>query len=294
LGAGSAIPAFGRGLSSQLLKVHNRYILIDCGEGTLQQLMENHFSIQKIDKIFISHLHGDHYFGLMGLLTSMSLLNRANQLDLYAPFGLEEILTAHFRWSNTQPKFPIRMHRTPFGEHRVLVEEAGMQVEQFPLNHRLPCNGFKVSEKFYKRKVAPERLPENFPPRLIKFLANGEDVAWEGQLYESVQYTDPPKPARSYAYCSDTAFWEGITEHVQQVDLLYHEATFADSETERAIKTGHSTSTQAAETAKKANAKKLMLGHFSSRYQQLDALLQEAKRVFPNTILAERGLQIHI
>ena len=296
LGSNGAIPAHDRHPSSQVLNYNGNLFLIDCGEGT--QFRLNKFNIKRgrLDHIFISHLHGDHYFGLIGLLTSFNLNWRETPLHIYGPAGLEEIMNVHFKHSQTQLKFQIHYHPTNTDEPCVIYEDEVLQVETIILKHRLPTTGFFFKEKKGLRKILVDKIAEyNIQHKDITGIKKGADFTTaDGRVIPNAELTlDPPRP-RSYAYCSDTVFIESYIEQLKGVGLLYHEATFVDEHTARALETFHTTSRQAATIAKNAHAQKLVIGHFSARYENLDTLLSQAKEVFPDTYLAIEGTIFHI
>jgi ribonuclease Z len=291
LGSSGALPAYGRFPSAQLVEIQNRHFLIDCGEGTQMQLMRFQANLHRINHIFISHLHGDHYLGLMGLIFTMHLLRRTNDLHLYSQTGLDEIITTQLRYSRSAPGFKINFHRLEAGEQNIIYEDDALSVETIPLVHKLPCLGFLFREKMKPRRVNKEKLPQGLLVRQIANLKKGMDVVdAEGNiLHKNVDLTYPPRKSRSYAYCSDTAYAESILSQIKHVDLLYHEATFTIDELQKAAETQHSTAAQAALIAHKAQVTKLLIGHFSARYKDLAPALEEAKKVFEHTALAVEG-----
>jgi ribonuclease Z len=288
LGSSGALPAYGRHPSAQLVEIQNRYFMVDCGEGAQMQLMRLEISYHRINHIFISHLHGDHYLGLMGLLFTMHLQRRTSDLHLYSHRGLDEIITTQLRYSRSSPSFKIIFHRLEKGERKIIFEDDAVSVETIPLHHKIRCSGFLFREKPKLKRIDKTKLPAGILINQIASLKKGEDVFQENGdiLYKNENYTLPPKRSRSYAYCSDTAFQERIVEQIKNIDLLYHEATFANDEESKANETLHSTAEQAATIAKLANVTKLLLGHFSARYKDLTPILEEAKRIFPNAQLA--------
>mgnify|MGYP000898336735 CR=1 FL=1 len=296
LGTSAATPAYGRNVSGQLLNLAQRLFLIDCGEGTQMQLRRFNARMQSIGHILISHLHGDHFFGLPGLLSSMHLLGRKTPLHLYAPPDLQELLERVNVVSQTRLNYEIIWHTTSDKGLNLLFEDDKLCLYSFPLRHRIFCTGFLFVEKPLQRKVDKEMLEKlKISVADIRLLKNGHDVInSEGKLIKNSEVTYEPPPPRSYAYCSDTIFDEGLEAYFKNVDLLYHESTFLNEEQERAAKTFHSTAGQAAQVALKTGASKLMLGHFSARYADTDVLLQEAQAVFPNTVLAIDGKKISI
>ena len=291
LGSSGALPAIGRFPTSQYLEIQNRHFLIDCGEGAQIQLARLQISIHKIDHIFISHLHGDHYLGLMPLLFSMHLHKRAAELHLYSPPGLDEIITLHLKYSKSVLNYKIIFH--PFNPTKIqtLFEDEALIVETIPLIHKLDCAGFLFKEKIKPRRINKEKLVEGIKLQQIAALKTGADIFDDNGnlLYKNEGFTLPPRPSLSYAYCSDTAWNESMIDQIAGIDLLYHEATFMQADISKAIETKHSTAAQAAEIAKRAQVKKLVIGHFSARYKDLNLLLHEAKSNFSNTELAIEG-----
>ncbi|MFQ3213010.1 MAG: ribonuclease Z [Marivirga sp.] len=293
LGSNAAAPAHGRHHTAQSVRIQNNQYLVDCGEGT--QLRMKAFGIKKnrLSHIFISHLHGDHYLGLMGLLSTMHLNGRKQAIDLYGPVGLAEIITIQLKYSNTRLSYPIHFHELASEKSVLIMENEHVTVHTIPLNHRIACNGFLFREKLKPRKMIKEKLlAASLGVAQINRLKAGEDVLDEnGQLlYAFTDFTLPPKRSRSYAYCSDTLYDEAILPIIKGVDLLYHEATFLHDMLDRAQQTHHTTCKQAATMAKKAAVGQLILGHFSNRYKELLPLLAEARREFPDTVLGEEGL----
>jgi ribonuclease Z len=296
LGSSSAIPVPNRFHTAQILSVSGNLHLIDCGEATQIQLARFKIKTQRIHNIFISHLHGDHFFGLFGLLSSMHLQMRTAPLNLFGPVGLAELLTLQFKVSNTILTYPITFHELDPTVHKKIFEDKSITVHTLPMEHRVPCCGFLFREKPKPRHLVKEKLPSFLtPPQLVR-LKFGEDIKNENGeiLVHNRDVTKDPKRSRSYAYCSDTKYKEDILPYIKGVDLLYHEATFMHDLVDRATYTYHSTARQAATLASKANVKRLLIGHFSARYKDLAPLLQEAKEVFENTMLATEGKTVGI
>lgn len=296
LGSSSATPSSDRHHTAQILTIGNQLNLIDCGEGTQMQLMYYKVKHQRISNIFISHLHGDHFFGLFGLLSTMHLNNRTQPLNLFGPPGLAEILTVQFRYSNTQLSFKIIFQELDTTVFQQIFEDKFITVHTLPMQHRIGCCGFLFREKPKPRHLIKGKLPEFLtPPQLVRLKA-GEDILDDtGKLLvANADVTTEPNRSRSYAYCSDTRYKEDIIPYIRQVDLLYHEATFLDELRDRATYTFHSTALQAATLAVKAEVKRLLLGHFSVRYKDLTPLLLEAKTVFDNSHLATEGKTISL
>ncbi len=296
MGSSGALPANGRFTSAQHLVVNNQQFLIDCGEGCQHQLRRYGISAQKINHIFISHLHGDHYLGLTGLLFSMHLLRREQDLHLYSFRGLEEILLAQLKHAKSALNFKIILHPLTDTQTVRLYENDSLTVDSFPLDHKIPTCGFLFREKTSLRSLDKSKPLGEIPLPFLARLKQGEDVRDEltGKTYRSDEYTLPPRASRSYAYCSDTQPSDQVAKLLSGVDLVYHEATFLEDEKAKARETRHSTAAEAAQIAKQAGAKKLLLGHFSARYKDLNLILAEAVAIFPNTLLAEEGETIDI
>ncbi|HEY0654476.1 MAG TPA: ribonuclease Z [Chryseosolibacter sp.] len=291
LGSSGALPAYGRFPSCQLVEVQNRYFLVDCGEGAQIQLMKYQTNFHRISHIFISHLHGDHYLGLMGLLFTMHLLRRTNDLHIHGHAGLDEIITTQLKHSRSVPSYPIHFHVLGKDTSEVIYEDNHLTVETLPLRHKLTCAGFVFREKPKPRRVNKEVLPPGLLIQQIANLKRGFDVTDENGnlLYRNQDLTLEPRRSRSYAYCSDTAYHEALIEKIKNVNLLFHEATFTKDELSKANETLHSTAEQAGRIARLANVDRLVIGHFSARYKELTPVLDEAKAIFPNTHLANEG-----
>lgn len=289
LGTGAALPARGRYPTAQLLNVHEGLYLIDCGEGTQERLREQGVNFQRIERIFISHLHGDHYLGLQGLISSMHLMGRRSPLHVHGPKALKEIIDVQLRASGTYLRYPLRLHVNP-GESGVVVHgDQRVEVTALALKHRIPTTGFLFRERPAPRSLRRERVHE-IPHYLRDPVKQGADLVLpDGRVVPNAELTLPPPPARSYAYCSDTAYAPELLPHLQGVDLLYHEATFTEQLSARAKETLHSTAAQAATMARDAQVKGLLLGHFSSRYKSESALLNEALAIFPKTRASREG-----
>jgi ribonuclease Z len=291
LGSSGALPAFGRFPSSQLVEIQNRHFLVDCGEGAQMQLMKFGVNFHRINHIFISHLHGDHYLGLMGLIFTMHLLRRTNDLHIYSQSGLDDIITTQLRHSRSAPSFKLVYHTLEHSQNTVIFEDSALTVETLPLIHKLPSLGFLFREKEKPRRIDKEKLPQGLRIQQIANLKRGHDVVDEegNILYNNTDLTLPPRKSRSYAYCSDTAYNEDLIPYLKDVDVIYHEATFSEDEIAKAIETQHSTAAQAAKIADRAGVKELLLGHFSARYRELDPILEEAKKIFSESKLAVEG-----
>ncbi len=265
--------------------------MIDCGEGTQQQMLRYGIKYHKIDHIFISHLHGDHFFGLIGLISSMHLNGRTKPLHLFAPPEIKEILDIQFKHSGSVIKFPIEYHNTQAKEPEIVLENNDFTVETFVLNHRIACTGFVFKQKIRLRKIIKEKVTAlNIPAQFFPMIKRGIDFKDQaGNVFKAAELTTDPDIPRSYAYCSDTLADGSYTLHLKDVDTLYHESTFLHDMVDRATETFHTTALQAAELAKANNVKKLIIGHFSARYRDLSPLLMEARSVFPESYLANEG-----
>ncbi|WP_460948612.1 ribonuclease Z [Spirosoma daeguense] len=296
LGAGSATPTLHLHQTAQLLTIGNEHILIDCGEGTQFRLMEQRIRAGRLRYIFISHLHGDHYFGLAPLLSTFNLAGRTEDLYLFGPRGLDEILTTIFRISDSRLGYNLHFQAVDPSQPIKLVDNSFMAVESIPLEHRIDCSGYLFREKPHKAKLLRDKLPSDTPIDYLKQLKEGQDILdANGQLlYAATDYTEPGLPPRSYAFCSDTRYVEALVPQLQGVDLLYHEATFLEDNAQRAAEVFHSTAQQAATIAAKASAGRLLIGHFSSRYKDYNLFLHEARAVFPETYLAIEGETISL
>jgi ribonuclease Z len=296
LGSNSATPAHNRNQTAQLLMVENEYYLIDCGEGTQMQLIRYKIRFHKISHIFISHLHGDHYLGLMGLLLTMHLQGREHDLHVFGPAGLDEIITLQLKHSGTVLNYKLHFTAVEPQTPGLLYESKLITVYTVPLAHRIACTGYVFREKAKTRRFNKARLQAGMTGEDIAVLKQGLDVYGpDGQLkYRSMDFTLPPRRSRSYAYCSDTRYEPQIIPYIKNVDVLYHESTFTTEFEERAAQTMHSTARQAGLIARQANANMLVLGHYSVRYKDLSPLLIEAREVFYNTRLAVEGETIDI
>jgi ribonuclease Z len=294
LGNNSAIPAYDRHPTAQVVTLNDQLFLIDCGEGTQMQIARYRIRRSKINHIFISHLHGDHYFGLIGLITSMGLLGREQELHLHAPAGLQSIIDLQLEVAATTLPFPLIFHALE-GEG-ILVDTPKFRVECFQTQHRIPCWGFIIREKRKPRKIVKDKTIEfDVPSAFYEKLKDGEDYETkDGRTISNEWVTIANKPARSFAFCADTKFDESLCEKTRGVTVMYHEATYLKDLTERADARFHSTTEQAATIALRAGVQRLLIGHFSSKYDKLDAFLEEAREVFPSTDLAIEGVTYKI
>ncbi len=295
LGSGAALPTSKRQASAQYVNCNERHILIDCAEGTQQQLRKYGLKLQKIQFILISHLHGDHFFGLPGLLSTMHLLGRNKKLSIYGPPGLEALIKAMLAAGGHPLQFDLTFHNIQPGEPQLIFEDRLIEIFAFALKHRLPTLGYRINEKPKLLNLDKEAISaaglliEDLPK-----LKAGISIERNGKKYNYKDYTLPAQPVYSYAYCSDTKPSPNYLEAIKDTDLLYHEATFSQQHLERAKSTFHSTAQQAAQQAVLANCKYLLLGHFSSRYDDAQQHLLEARMVHPNVGAAEDGLQLKL
>lgn len=291
LGTMAAIPTKSKAPAAQVISVNQSLLLIDCAEGTQTQMRKYGIKMQRIGAIFISHMHGDHYFGLVGLINTMSLLKRNAPLHIYGPPELKKIIELQFKAAKSYPVFNITFHDLEFDASRQIYADSNITITTIPLKHRIPCNGFLIEEKPKPRKIKPEEIVRyGVPVEKIKDVKAGSDhKTTTGNVIKNEVLTEAPPTPLKYAYCSDTKYTETIIPIIENCDLLYHEATFTNREAQRAADTFHSTAAQAAAIALKANVKKLLLGHFSTRYKNTNAHLNEAKAIFDNTVCAEQG-----
>jgi ribonuclease Z len=291
LGSNSAVPAHQRKPTAQILKNDNTAILIDCGEGTQFQMSKFHIKRGKLDYILISHMHGDHYFGLVGLLNSFRLNSRKTDLHIYAPPELEQIILLQTNYKDDEWPFVLHFHAMTFGSSYILFETEVFKVSSIPLNHRIPCNGFLIEEQIKPRKILSEAIQKyKVPHTAIPDIKNGKDfVTDEGGVIANSLLTSDPPPSYSYAYCSDTTYFESVVPIIAGANVLYHEATFMDNAKDRAALRFHSTTKEAATIAKMAKVGQLIIGHYSAKYKDLEPLLEEAASIFPNSALAIEG-----
>lgn len=292
LGCHSATPRVNAHPTSQYLEINNRHFLIDCGEGTQRQMRKYKIGFSKINHIFISHLHGDHFFGLIGLISTFGILNREKDLHIYGPKGIKEVTTLQLKISKSWTKYHIIFHELDSKESELIFEDDKITVHTIPLDHRIYTNGFLFKEKPKPRKLHIENIQQYDEIDTCDFhnIKAGKDYTLlSGEVISNLELTiDPPKP-KSYAFCSDTAYKPNIVPIIKEVDLLYHEATFLKDREDLCEKTKHSTAEQAASIANEANVNKLIIGHYSSRYSNLKDFKKEAQTIFENVELAEAG-----
>lgn len=296
LGTNSAIPTPQRSPSAQVLTTEHHSILIDCGEGTQVRMTSFGIKRSRIDHILITHLHGDHVFGLPGLLTSYNLFRRERKLSVYGPKGLRAFVNHNLEMIGTHMNYDLEIVEHTASDPKKIYQDEHLQISTIPLSHRVPTTGYLFREKIPPRKILSEKVTaHHIPFTAMRALQLGEDwVAADGITIRNEQLTTANRSPRSFAYCSDTAYREDIIDQVRTIDLLYHEATFLHELEKEADKRMHSTAKQAAMIARKAEVKRLMIGHFSTRYKDPKPLLEEAKQTFAPTILAEEGLTVSI
>lgn len=291
LGCYAATPRTFTNPTSQILEIKNRLFLIDCGEGTQVQLRKNKIKFSKINHIFISHLHGDHFFGLIGLVSTFTLLNRTTDLHIYGPKGIKEIIFLQLKLANSWTNYKLHFHELESKESEVIFEDDKVIVKTIPLKHRIYTNGFLFKEKMDKRKLDIDAV-QNYEIEECYFqnIKNGKDIVLDdGRIIENDKLTFDPVATKSYAFCSDTAYDESVIPIIKDIDVLYHEATFLQSEEDLAFKTRHSTAKEAATIALKANVKQLVLGHYSTRYQSIELFKEEAETIFSEVLLGDDG-----
>lgn len=291
LGCYAATPRTITNPTSQVLEIRNRMFLIDCGEGTQVQLRKNKLKFSKINHIFISHLHGDHFYGLVGLISTFMLLNRQTDLHVYGPKGIKEIVLLQLRYSNSFTGYNLYFHELTSKESETVYEDEKVIVKTIPLKHRIFTNGFLFQEKVGDRKLNIDAVQEyNIDTCYYQKIKNGRDITLDnGTVIPNAEITFDPIHPKSYAFCSDTMYDESIIPIIKDCDVLYHETTFLESEADKAEKTMHSTAKQAAAIAAKANVKQLILGHYSTRYDSIDLFRQEAETLYSDVLLADDG-----
>lgn len=289
LGCYAATPRSITNPTSQVLEIKNRLFLIDCGEGTQVQLRRNKVKFSKINHIFISHLHGDHFYGLVGLVSTFMLLNRTNDLHIYGPKGIKEVITLQLRLSNSWTNYGLFFHELLSASSEVVYEDEKVVVKTIPLKHRIYTNGFLFQEKIGDRQLNIEAVKSfEIDQCYYQNIKNGKDITLDdGRIIENSKLTFDPITTKSYAFCSDTIYDETIIPHIKNVDVLYHESTFLENEATLALKTMHSTAKQAATIALKANVNKLILGHYSTRYESIALFKEEAITVFSEVLLGD-------
>lgn len=296
LGCGSALPTTRHFPTSQILNVRDKLFMIDCGEGAQLQFRKSRLKFSRLNHIFISHLHGDHCFGLLGLISTLNLLGRTAELHIHSPQGLEELMKPMLEFFNRQMTYAVVFHAFDTREPSVIYEDRSLTVTTIPLRHRMPTCGFLFAEKPSPRHIVREMVDfYGVPVYELNRIKNGADyVTPDGEVIANERLTRPSDPPRSYAYCSDTLPLASVVEQVRGADLLFHEATFVEEDAPRAKETFHTTAAQAAAIAREAGVKRLLVGHFSARYDNEDLLLEQACAVFPETMLAKEILCVPI
>jgi ribonuclease Z len=291
LGSNSALPTSERYPTAQILNVSERFFLIDCGEGTQMQMRKYRVKLTKIDHICISHLHGDHLFGLMGLISTLGLLGRKQPLTIFAHPDLENLLAPHLRYFCADLPYHIQFTALNLKERQTIFEDKKVKVESLPLKHRISACGFIFSEQPQQPNIRKECIDryDLTIAEIVKIKEGGDLMLDNGQIIPNAELVIPAPLPRSYAFCSDTKYFKALADDVKGIDLLYHESTFLQQDLALAKKTGHSTAAQAAQIAKDANVKRLLIGHFSTRYKDLGSYLEEARAIFPETYLATDG-----
>ena len=296
LGCGSALPTTRHFPTSQIVNVRDKLFMIDCGEGAQLQFRKSRLKFSRLNHIFISHLHGDHCFGLLWLISTLNLLGRTAELHIHSPKGLEDLMIPMLDFFNRQMTYRVLFHEFGTKEAAVVYEDRSLTVTTIPLRHRMPCCGFLFAEKPGPNHILRDMIDfYQVPVYELNRIKNGADyVTPEGEVIPNARLTRPSAAPRRYAYCSDTIYLPSVTEQIKGVDLLFHEATFAEDAAPRAKETFHTTASQAARIARDAEVKKLLIGHFSARYDDEQVLLDEARAVFPNTQLAKETLCISV
>lgn len=289
LGNNSAVPAFDRHPTSQVVTLDGNNYLVDCGEGTQIQMIKYKIRRSKISHIFISHLHGDHYFGLVGLINSFGLLSHQQDLHVFGPSPLQEIVELQLRMAKTTLPFNLYFHTIT--KEGILIDDSKIEISCFPTNHRIECYGFSFKEKKKPRKIELEKVIDaGIPASFYKKLEEGFDYTTKDDvLIKNETVTSPAPKGRSYVFCADTKYDENLLTHINEADMIYHETTYLDNFRDKAVERFHSTSKQAALIAKKGKVKKLLIGHFSSKYPELGEFEKEAREIFENTEIALEG-----
>ncbi|MFK5973563.1 MAG: ribonuclease Z [Flavobacteriaceae bacterium] len=291
LGCYAATPRTFTNPTSQVLELKNHMFLIDCGEGTQVQLRKNKLKFSRINHIFISHLHGDHFFGLPGLISTFRLLGREKEIHIYGPKGIKEAITLLLKLGNSWTNYPLLFHELTSKEPQLIFEDEKITVETIPLTHRVYTNGFLFREKLSNRKLNIEAVAKyKIDKAYFQKIKRGKDITLEdGTVIANSKLTHNPPKSKSYAYCSDTAYEPNIVQQITGVDVLYHESTFLESEAHLSVKTKHATAKEAATIAKAANVGTLVLGHYSTRYKSIDLFKEEAETIFSEVELADDG-----
>lgn len=296
LGCGSALPTTRHFPTSQVVNIREKLFMVDCGEGAQLQLRKSRLKFSRLNHIFISHLHGDHCFGLLGLISTFGLLGRTADMHIYSPKGMEKLFSPLLKFFCNNLLYNVYFHEFDTDKPSVIYDDRSVSITTIPLQHRIPCCGFLFAEKKSPDHIIRDMVDAyKVPVYELNRIKNGGDyITPEGEVIPHSRLTRSSAPARKYAYCSDTRFTETIIEQIKGVDLLFHEATFAQADLPRAKETFHTTAKQAGEMALAAEVKQLVIGHFSARYEDETVLLEEAAAVFPNTLLARESLCISV
>ena len=296
LGCGSALPTTRHLPTSQVINLRDKLYMVDCGENTQLQIRHAHLKFSRLTHIFISHLHGDHCFGLPGLISTLGMLGRTGELVIHGPKELEDFLEPILCLFCKGMPFDVRIEPVNTTRHALIMEDRSLSVWSIPLKHRIPCCGYLFAEKPKEAHIIREMIDfYQVPIRQIQGIKRGADfITPEGEVIPNARLTRPAEQPKRYAFCSDTAFHPEIVPYVEGVDLLYHEATFAERDLARAKETFHSTARQAATIAREAGVKRLVIGHYSARYENTAFLLDEAREVFPETILGNEGMVLSV
>ncbi|WP_080902724.1 ribonuclease Z [Parabacteroides sp. Marseille-P3160] len=296
IGCGSALPTTRHLPTSQIIDLREKIYMIDCGEGTQLQMRRMHIKFSKISHIFISHIHGDHCYGLPGLISTLGMLGRTGELMIHGPKEVEDYLRPVLQTTCNRLPYQVCFNWVDTTKHQLVMEDRSVSVYSIPLKHRIATSGYLFVEKPSEPHLISEMIDfYKIPIKELQYIKQGADyVTPEGEVIPNERLTRPADPPKRYAYCSDTAYQPEIVPIIKEVDLLYHEATFVEADLPRANQTYHSTARQAAKIAQKAGAKQLVIGHYSARYEDTALLQQEADSVFPGTILAEEGMMISL
>lgn len=296
LGCGSALPTTRHMATSQIISLRDKLYMIDCGEGTQVQMRHMRIRFSRLNHIFISHLHGDHCFGLPGLISTFGMLGRTADLFIHAPKEIDDYLLPILNLFNKRLPFQVHLKHIDTTKYALVMEDRSLEVYSIPLNHRIPTCGFLFAEKQKEAHLIREMADfYQIPVKCLRSIKQGADYTTpEGEVIANNRLTRPATPSKRYAYCSDTAYTPDIIPFISGVDLLYHEATFIEEDIARARETFHTTAAQAAEIARQAKAKRLVIGHFSARYENDYLLKEEADKIFPDTILAKEGLVLPV
>ncbi|MBO4984472.1 MAG: ribonuclease Z [Bacteroides sp.] len=296
LGCGSALPTTRHFPTSQVVNVRDKLFMIDCGEGAQLQFRKARLKFSRLNHIFLSHLHGDHCFGLFGLISTLNLLGRTADLHIHSPRGLEDAFRSTLEFFNHQMTYKVFFHEFDTREPLLIYDDRSLTVTTIPLQHRMPCCGFMFAEKPSPNHIIRDMVDfYQVPVYELNRIKNGADfITPEGEVIPNTRLTRPADPPRRYAYCSDTIYLPELVEQLRGVDLLFHEATFTDDALSRAKETFHTTASQAATLARNADVKRLLIGHFSARYEDENVLYTEASDIFPNTVLAKEMLCLQV